>query len=91
MNIYKNLQQYYLSKFYLIYPAAMILITCTGAFVTYFLTQKGMTPLNFTLMFLSVVGATLYLAAILGQMPRKTTFIIFFWVCYWKLYFLPGL
>jgi hypothetical protein len=77
MNFYSKLQQYYLSKFYLIFPAAMIILVCMGAFVTYFVTQNKMSPLNFTFLFLSVLGAMTYLAAILSQAPRKTTFNFF--------------
>jgi hypothetical protein len=77
MKFYSKLQHYYLSKFYLIFPAAMIVLACTGAFVTYFVTQNKMSPLNFIILFLSVLGAMTYLAAILSQAPRKTTFTLF--------------
>jgi hypothetical protein len=78
MKIYSSLQRFYLSKFYLFVPAAIIILACIGSIAAYYLTQDGMEITNFMLLLLSVVGAMAYLTAVLGQLPRKTTFVFFF-------------
>jgi len=77
MKFYSKPQHYYLSKFYLILPASILVLSCTGSFVAYYVTQNKMNRLNFIILFLSVLGAMIYLAAILSQAPRKTTFTLF--------------
>lgn len=79
MKLYKSIEDFYLSHFYLVIPFAIILLSCVGGFAVYYITIKGMTLFNFFQMFLSVAGAMLYLTSILGQMARKTSFIFFFY------------
>jgi hypothetical protein len=79
MKLYKSIEDFYLSHFYLVIPLAIILLSCVGGFAVYYITIKGMTLFNFIQMFLSVAGAMLYLTSILGQMARKTSFIFFFY------------
>jgi hypothetical protein len=50
-----------------------------GGFAVYYITLKGMSLFNFTLMFLCVAGAMFYLTSILGQMPIRTSFIFLFY------------
>jgi len=77
MKYYNSLQRFYLSKFYLLVPAAIIILACLGSFAGYYLTKSGMSGANFFLLFLSVLGAMSYLTAVLGQFPPKTTFKVF--------------
>ena len=77
MNYYNSIQRFYLSKFYLLVPAAIIILACLGSFVTYYLTKDGTGGGNFFLLFLSVLGAMSYLTAVLGQFSSKTTFKVF--------------
>jgi hypothetical protein len=79
MKLYKSIEDFYLSHFYLVIPLAIILLSCVGGFAVYYITIKGMTLFIFFQMFLSVAGAMLYLTSILGQMARKTSFIFFFY------------
>jgi hypothetical protein len=79
MKLYKSIEQFYLTHFYLLIPLAIILVSCTGGFAVYFITSKGMTPFNFFQMFVSVFGAMLYLTSILGQMTKKRSFVFFFY------------
>jgi len=79
MKLYKSIEDFYLSHFYLVIPLAIILLSYVGGFAVYYITIKGMTLFNFFQMFLSVAGAMLYLTSILGQMARKTSFIFFFY------------
>lgn len=79
MKLYKSIEDFYLSHFYLVIPLAIILLSCVGGFAVYYITIKGMTLFNFIQMFLSVAGTMLYLTSILGQMARKTSFIFFFY------------
>jgi len=79
MKLYKSIEDFYLSHFYLVIPLAIILLSCVGGFAVYYITIKGMTLFNFFQMFLSVAVAMLYLTSILGQMARKTSFIFFFY------------
>ena len=79
MKLYKSIEDFYLSHFYLVIPLAIILLSFVGGFAVYYITIKGMPLFNFFQMFLSVAGAMLYLTSILGQMARKTSFIFFFY------------
>ena len=78
MKLYKSIEEFYLSHFYIVIPLAIILIACVGSFGAYYITLKGMTVLNFTMLFFCVAGAMAYLTSILGQLARKTSFQIFF-------------
>lgn len=42
MKYYNSLQRFYLSKFYLLVPAAIIILACLGSFAGYYLTKAGM-------------------------------------------------
>jgi len=77
MYLYRNLQQFYVKNYYQLIPAFIIIVACVGSLVTYYLTLKGMSPLNFFQLFLCTVGAMIYLASVLAQMPRKTSFLYF--------------
>ena len=77
MKLYDTLERFYLSKFYVLIPAAIIILACTGSFVAYYLTKSGLETLNFIQLTLSVAAAMAYLAAVLSQMPRKVTFSFF--------------
>ena len=77
MKYYNSLQRFYLSKFYLLIPAAIIILACLGSFVAYYLTKDGMGGANFFLLFLCVLGAMSYLTAVLGQFSPKATFKVF--------------
>lgn len=79
MKLYKSIEDFYLSHFYLVIPLAIILLSCVGGFAVYYITIKGMILFNFFQMFLSVAGAMRYLTSILGQVARKTSFIFFFY------------
>jgi hypothetical protein len=90
MKLYKSIEDFYLSHFYLVIPLAIILLSCVGGFAVYYITLKGMSLFNFTQMFLCVAGAMFYLTSILGQMPKRTSFIFYFMACflsffYWRL------
>jgi hypothetical protein len=77
MKLYDTLERFYLSKFYVLIPSAIIILACTGSFVAYYLTKSGLGTLNFIQLTLSVAAAMAYLAAVLSQMPRKVTFSFF--------------
>ncbi|MDA7711618.1 hypothetical protein N8873_06115 [Flavobacteriaceae bacterium] len=79
MKLYHSFERFYLSKFYLFIPAAIIILAFMGAFVAYYLTIDGLHPLNFIQLIICVAAAVGYLAAVLGQMPRKRTFQYFFY------------
>ncbi len=78
MKLYKDLERFYLSKFYLLVPAAIIILACVGSIAVYFITKKGMSFLNFIQMLFCVVASMAYLTTVLGQSPRDTTFRVFF-------------
>ena len=77
MNYYIAIQRFYLRKFYLLIPAAIIILACLGSFVAYYLTKDGMGGANFFLLFLSVLGAMSYLTSVFGHFSPKATFRVF--------------
>ena len=77
MSFYYNLQQFYVKNYYQLIPAFIIIVACVGSLVTYYLTLEGMSALNFFQLFICVVGAMTYMASVLAQLPRKTTFLFF--------------
>ena len=79
MKLYTIIERFYVSKFYLLIPAAIIILACTGSFVVYYLTRSGLGPLNFIQLTICVAASMGYLASVLGQMPRKVTFGFFFY------------
>ena len=46
MSIYNKLQEFYLSRFYLMIPMSIIFLTCVGSVAIYFVIKDGMSPLN---------------------------------------------
>lgn len=77
MSLYSNFQQFYVKNYYQLIPAFIIIVACLGSLVTYYLTLKGMSPLNFFQLFLCTVGTMTYMASVLVQLPRKTSFLFF--------------
>ena len=77
MSLYSNFQQFYVKNHYQLIPAFIIIVACLGSLVTYYLTLKGMSPLNFFQLFLCTVVAMTYMASVLAQLPRKTSFLFF--------------
>lgn len=76
MKAYNQIQFFYLKHFLLLIPLCIILLSCVGAFAAYYITLAGMSLLNFTFLFISVVFAMGYLTAILGQVKPAFTFKI---------------
>ena len=74
MLIYKKLQEFYLSRFYLMIPISIIFLTCVGSVAIYFITKDGMTPFNFAMMCLCVIAAGAYLSVLLAQMQKRFIF-----------------
>ena len=78
MSIYNKLQEFYLSRFYLMIPMSIIFLTCVGSVAIYFITKNGMTPFNFVMMCLCVIAAGTYLSVLLAQMQKSLIFRVLF-------------
>ena len=79
MKLYATIERFYISKFYLLIPVAIIILACIGSFVAYYLTKSGLGTLNFIQLTICVAASMGYLASVLGQTPRKVTFGFFFY------------
>jgi hypothetical protein len=77
MKLYKSIEDFYLSHFYLVIPLATILLSCVGGFAVYYITLKGMSLFNFTLMFLCVAGAMFLSNQYLGPNANKNKLYFF--------------
>lgn len=82
MSIYNKLQEFYLSRFYLMIPMSIIFLTCVGSVAIYFITKDGISPFNFTMMCLCVMAAGTNLSVLLAQMQKGLIFrVLFFALC----------
>jgi len=59
MKLYKSIEDFYLSHFYLLISLAIILLSCVGGFTVYYITLKGMSLFNFTQMYVCSGGDVL--------------------------------
>ena len=76
MMFYNKLKQFYVAYFLLLFPICIIILTCTGAFASYYITIKGMNNQNLLQLVLCVFASMSYLTAVLGQLKKETTFTV---------------
>ncbi|PDH46168.1 MAG: hypothetical protein CND43_01195 [Flavobacteriales bacterium MED-G15] len=74
MKLFKTLQDYFISQFYVMIPASILILACVGSFSVYFLSVKGYSFLIFFQMTVCVAAAMCYLAFLLAQFKKEILF-----------------